>query len=405
MRLQVPPLVGPVVDPLVPTKEPQESTTVTPAEIVYHRRVQVLDHAGQTSVTEACRTFGVSRTSSDRWAGRAQRYGLAALLPKDRRPPVMPTATPPDQVEAVLAEADARPTIGARRLVDYLADRGVRPSASRRSSGATASAGAPSAWPPWPSPPPRPPASSPPRPSKARSGSATSPPAPATWSPWTPSPSASPKASGALWQLTAVDTATRYAVARLVAGDTSARDAAAFVDHVAERLAGIGAELTGVLSDNGPGFTSKTFTEHLNGRGVRHHRIPPRSPNHNAVCERFQGTALQEFYRPAFHRQHFARLADLNAQFQGWLQHYNTRRPNRSDFMRGRTPLRRHGGPPTMTAPRAPATSTRALEALELSEEVAEAVPGERAFLEPIVEQVAEPEPLSERGQALADVA
>ena len=51
MRLQVPLLVGLVVDPLVPTKEPQESTTVTPAEIIYHRRVQVLDRAGQTSVT------------------------------------------------------------------------------------------------------------------------------------------------------------------------------------------------------------------------------------------------------------------------------------------------------------------------------------------------------------------
>jgi transposase InsO family protein len=150
--------------------------------------------------------------------------------------------------------------------------------------------------------------------------------------------SASPEGIGPVWQLTAVDTATRYAVASLVAGDKSARDAAAFVDHVAERLAGIGAELTGVLSDNGPEFISKTFTEHLAVRDVRHHRIPPRSPNHNAVCERFQGTALQEFYRPAFHRQHFARLADLNAQFQGWLQHYNTRRPNHSDFMRGRIP-------------------------------------------------------------------
>jgi transposase len=130
MRLQVPPLVGLVVDPLVPTKEPQESTTVTPAEIIYHRRVQVLDYAGRTSVTEACRTFGISRTTYYRWAGRAQRSGLAALLPKSRRPPVMPTATPPDQVEAVLAEAVARPTIGARRLVEHLAERGVRLSAS-----------------------------------------------------------------------------------------------------------------------------------------------------------------------------------------------------------------------------------------------------------------------------------
>ena len=130
MRLQVPLLVGLVVDPLVPTKEPQESTTVTPAEIIYHRRVQVLDHAGRTSVTEACRTLGISRTSYYRWAGRAQRSGLAALLPKGRRPPVMPTATPPDQVEAVLAEAVARPTIGAQRLVDHLAERGVRLSPS-----------------------------------------------------------------------------------------------------------------------------------------------------------------------------------------------------------------------------------------------------------------------------------
>jgi hypothetical protein len=42
----------------------------------------------------------------------------------------MPTATPPDQVEAVLAEAVARPTLGARQLVGHLAVRGVRLSPS-----------------------------------------------------------------------------------------------------------------------------------------------------------------------------------------------------------------------------------------------------------------------------------
>jgi transposase InsO family protein len=172
-----------------------------------------------------------------------------------------------------------------------------------------------------------------------RLGSATSPPAPAIWSPWTPSRSASPEGIGPVWQLTAVDTANRYAIGTLVAGDKSARDAASFVDHVAEQLDGIGVELTGVLTDNGPEFIGKAFTSHLADLEIGHRRIPPRSPNHNAVCERFQGTALQEFYRPAFHRQHFARLADLNAQFQGWLQHYNTRRRNHGDFMRGRTPF------------------------------------------------------------------
>jgi transposase InsO family protein len=340
MRLQVPRLVGLVVDPLVPTKEPQESTTVTPAEIIYHRRVQVLDHAGRTSVSDACRTFGVSRTSSYRWAGRAQRYGLTALLPKDRRPSVMPTATPPDQVEAVLAEAVARPTIGAQRLVDHLADRGVRLSASgvqkilrrhrlgRRAQRVAALAQLTAVTTGIVT-------------TQAKQG-------PFGFCHFAARPGdlvaldtfyvGKLKGIGPVWQLTAVDTATRYAIGALVTGDKSARDAAAFVDHVAERLAGIGAELTGVLSDNGPEFTGRQFTAAMAQRGLRHHRIPPRSPNHNAVCERFQGTALQEFYRPAFHRQHFARLTDLNAQFQGWLQHYNTRRPNRSDFMRGRTP-------------------------------------------------------------------
>jgi transposase InsO family protein len=95
-----------------------------------------------------------------------------------------------------------------------------------------------------------------------------------------------------------------------------------------------------VLTDNGPEFTGKAFPSHLEHLGVRQHRIPPRSPNHNAVCKHFQRTALQEFYRPAFHRQHFARLADLNAQFQGGLQHYNTRRRNHGDSWAAARPLR-----------------------------------------------------------------
>ena len=91
-----------------------------------------------------------------------------------------------------------------------------------------------------------------------------------------------------------------------------------------------------MLTDNGPEFTGCGFTNHLEDLGMNHHRIPPPSPNHNAVCERFQGTALQEFSRPAFHRQHLARLAD---QFQGWRQHYNTRRRNHGDFTRARPPF------------------------------------------------------------------
>jgi transposase InsO family protein len=138
-------------------------------------------------------------------------------------------------------------------------------------------------------------------------------------------------------QLTAVDTATRWAVCEVFLGPTNTAIAARFVDRVIRKLRRLGVHVTSVLSDNGPEFGPR-FDTHLNQRGVAHHRTPPRSPNHNAVCERFQGTALQECWRPAFHRRRFERLTQLRAELETWLVTYNTRRPNDSDFMRGRTP-------------------------------------------------------------------
>jgi len=253
----------------------------------------------------------------------------------------MPTATPPDQVEAVLAEAVARPTLGARQLVWHLAERGVRLSPSgvqkilrRHRLGRRA------------------------------------------------------QRVAALAQLTAATTGILT---------TDAKDGPFGFCHFAARpgdlvaldtfyvgkprghrpgLAVDGGRYRHPLCDRCPGRRGqvgpgrrqlrrprrrtagrhrgrahrgadrqrpRVHRSHLHQppRGAR--RPPPSHPaplaQHNAVCERFQGTTLQEFYRPAFHRQHFARLADLNTQFQGWLQTYNTRRRNHGDFMRGRTPF------------------------------------------------------------------
>lgn len=146
------------------------------------------------------------------------------------------------------------------------------------------------------------------------------------------------KGVGAIWQLTAVDIATRWAIVRLVVGDKSAAVAADFVGHVRTKLGHQGVALAGVLTDNGPEFTGQAFRDRLAALGVIHHRIPPRSPNHNAACERFQGTMLHEFYRPFFHRAHIDRVVDLNSGAQRWLDDYNKARPNHGDYMAGRTP-------------------------------------------------------------------
>ena len=147
------------------------------------------------------------------------------------------------------------------------------------------------------------------------------------------------KGVGPVYQLTAIDTATRWLVATLIIGDKSAAAAAEFLDRVQAQFASIDVPVRGVLSDNGPEFIGRAFQDHAVELGVTHHRIPPRSPNHNSVCERVQGTVLQEFYRPFFHRARIDRVADLETALQNWIDDYNTRRRNHGDYMRGRNPL------------------------------------------------------------------
>ena len=97
---------------------------MTHEDIVYDRRVRVLNYAAQiNNVAEACRTFGVSRNTYYEWVKRAERYGLSALLPKERRKPHQPNAMSNEEVAVILAEAVARPTLGPRSLLRHLTAR------------------------------------------------------------------------------------------------------------------------------------------------------------------------------------------------------------------------------------------------------------------------------------------
>lgn len=315
---------------------------MTHEDIVYDRRVRLIEYAAKiNNVAEACRVFGVSRKSYYEWVGKAEQYGLSALVPKPRRRPHQPNAMSSEEVAVILAEALTRPTLGPKSLLRHVRARGVHRSASgvakvlrrhhlgtaRQRVAALASLTA------------------------AETGQITD---AALEGPFgfclfasTPGQVVSLdtfyvgrlKGVGAVWQLTAVDVATRFAVVQLVVGDKTAAVAARFLDHLATALRTNGITLAGVLSDNGPEFTGKPFAARIADLGLTHHRIPPRSPNHNAVCERFHGTVLREFYRPHFHRGRVDDLALLDRSLQAWLTDYNHHRPNHGDYMAGRTPL------------------------------------------------------------------
>ena len=99
---------------------------MTRDEIIYHRRVRVLEHAAETgNVAETCRTFGISRKTLLRVArrGRALRArGVDAQGPAPARS--CPTPPRPTWSHELLALAVAEPTLGCRQLADRLADRG-----------------------------------------------------------------------------------------------------------------------------------------------------------------------------------------------------------------------------------------------------------------------------------------
>jgi transposase InsO family protein len=146
------------------------------------------------------------------------------------------------------------------------------------------------------------------------------------------------KGVGKVWQLSAVDGASSFAVARVMAGDKTAAVMARFlIDDVVPACREAGLELGTATSDNGPEF-GRAFGDACRQAGIRHHRIPPRSPNLNAFVERFQGTVLHLHYRVAFRYRYYTSAAMIDADLQAWLRFYNFERPHRGYRTRGRTP-------------------------------------------------------------------
>jgi transposase InsO family protein len=337
---------GLVMDPVV--RRLQEAITMTPTDIVHQRRVAAVTHAVTgDNVSETSRVFGVSRKTIHQWKKLAETYGMEALRPKDRRVPQMPNATPTWVIDKLLQLAVLEPTRGARHFADRLGDDGYAISKSgvqnllnrhgfgRRSQrvaaaaqlalfteGLVTDAGIDSL-------------------EDRHAG-------PFGFCLWAGAPGAlvgldcfyigKLKGVGEVWQLTAVDTHSRIADVWITVGRPTAVVTARFVDLVRRRWRTRGYEVTRFLTDNGGEFTGRRFTGRLEDLGITHQRIPPRSPNHNAVVERFHQTMLEECWRPAFHRRLFTSIHQLQAQANAWLGDYNTIRPNHGNWMAGRIP-------------------------------------------------------------------
>ncbi|MDG0975893.1 helix-turn-helix domain-containing protein [Ilumatobacter sp.] len=258
---------------------------MTSDQIVYQQRIRALDHARQTgNVAETCRTFGISRKTFYTWRNTAAKYGLAALQPKAKRPPAMPNATPTHIVELLLTLAITMPTLGCRQYADRLFDQGF-------TVGKTAVQNL-----------------------LIKHG------------------------LGRRHQRLARAAAITALTSGLVT-EVAVEDEPFGFCHWSGKPGGLVAVDSFYIGNlNGPEYKAGAFADALAAKNVKRVFIPPRSPNHNAVVERFQGTMLQECWRPAFHRLCFNSVRQLQREADAWCHTYNHQRRNHGNYMAGRRP-------------------------------------------------------------------
>ena len=91
---------------------------MTKDDVLFGYRQQLFAEAARTSVSAACRVFGVHRSTYYHWKRQVDRHGLEMLRPRERRRPRMPNQLPRMIEQRIVSFSIAHPGLGsqARRL-------------------------------------------------------------------------------------------------------------------------------------------------------------------------------------------------------------------------------------------------------------------------------------------------
>src|SRR3954453_2261833 len=89
-------------------------------DVLFGYRLRVLDHAARTSGSEACRLFGIHRSTFYVWKRGGGGQGVGILRPRERRRPRMPQQLSPFLEERIVAFALGHPGYGPRRIASEL---------------------------------------------------------------------------------------------------------------------------------------------------------------------------------------------------------------------------------------------------------------------------------------------
>jgi transposase len=311
-------------------------------DVLFGYRLQLVDYAGRTSVSEACRVFGVHRSTFYVWKRRIERHGLEILRPRERRAPRMPNQLSALVEQRIVAFALGHPGFGPQRIASELAKQqwgglevshngvwrclrrhGLNTRAKRLSLVAGYAA---------PYAPPR-------EPQPQRHVEAERPGELLGMDCFFVGRLSGTK--GSVWQLTAIDVCSSYAWAELVScpnGNPSGAQTSKLARRVAAELAAAGWRLERVLTDNGGEFRSNVFRATLQQLGARHTLIRAGRPQTNGHVEALHRLILEECWRPAFARSLQIRFTGLARDLAHYLDYYDHERVHHGRLTRGRIP-------------------------------------------------------------------
>ena len=292
-------------------------------DVLYGFRLRLFSLAAELgNVREACRIFGIHRSTYYRWRGPVLRSGLEMLRPRERRPPRMPNQTSQLIEQRIMAFSLGHPGLGPRRISAT-----PRPGAlgrhrhqpQRRVAGAA---------------PPRPVAAH--QPPVARGGLRRTARARAAGHPARAPRRGRPPGRARRLRLLPRGPAVGHGGSGLAVHrhrprhelrlGRAAHDAAqpvarrgrrALARRVAADLRAHGWRLERVLTDNGSEFRSAVFGDTVRDLGAVQTFIRAGRPATNGAVERVQRTILEECWRPSFARSLVPKLDGLVAGPRG----------------------------------------------------------------------------------------
>lgn len=151
------------------------------------------------------------------------------------------------------------------------------------------------------------------------------------------------KGVGRIYQQTFIDTYTRVAMVKLYDQKNALTAADMLNDRVIPFFEEQGIKLQRMLTDRGSEYCGNmehhAYELYLAVEDVDHSRTRAYSPQTNGMCERFQKTMLDEFYKIAFRKKIYHSLVELQADADAWIFDYNHHRPHSGRFCYGKTPM------------------------------------------------------------------